>query len=208
MQAQAAFITNQELTIKPAQSGLASGPLAELFFLLSPGVLNIEGPSIGFFDQSLTVLGFSTTSVSNRVSASDTVGMDGSVTRTFSDIRDTTTREILGFSILNLIGLDSFGSERVSFQPGALFIDFTDISIGANSQIDLEILFESKTTSQVVSEFSEVIDASMVALNTISVREPSSQFMVLFLVIFLFGRVFFIKNRISDGSISETGAHN
>lgn len=154
-----ANIITQDLTVTPLGSPVLSGEGSRLFTLLDLGILDPDFDPSSFFARVETLLGFSDSSTTNRVEVTES-SENGVVTRTTSEIRTTTTRELLSVVLNNVQNLFGFTADRISQNGNALLIDFSDIDISADSFINLGLSFSSESVDEVINSEIETIVAT------------------------------------------------
>lgn len=175
-QAQSALITtSSDITITPSAITNIAGENANLFSVVNLGVLDPNFNPSGIFSNPVTLIGFSSTTVSNRVSETAVSNGDGTQTVTRSNLRTTENRDLLNVTINSIIDLDAFTEDRFSlFGDTAFRLDFTNLNVLDTSGIVLDIVFESELTTEVLSQETFVEQINIVP--NVTVSEPSLLF--------------------------------
>lgn len=176
--ANSALITTQELVVVPSEASLIEGEAADLFRVVSLGILDPMFDASSIFAREESILGFRGTSVINSVEMSEVANSDGTIERTSSNIRTTTTRELTNVSISDIFDLDGFGLGNLSFNAGALFLDFSGLNVLATSILEFDITFSSESVRDVLSQETSTVQPDN-SNNAVSVSEPSALFLLL-----------------------------
>lgn len=172
--AKSTIIKTQELVFTPLASEAIEGESKRLFSVLSLGLLDTMQNGLNLFNDDRTILGFSNRSVSNIVTESEVANQDGSRTRISSDVRVTTNRTLLGFDLKNIFNIDNFSVDRISFNEGALFFDFSELSVNVSSSLVLDILFSAEESLETINQRSIIIPASDQLEEAKAIPEPTT----------------------------------
>lgn len=173
----ASVIKTSDLLVAPGQENILQASLAPLFNVMDFGVLEPTSSQVNLapsfvFPGDDTVFGFATTSVSTSVSATDGVNAQGESIRTSQELKTTTNRELLSFSISGFTDLTGFSENRISLGSSALFVDFSNISVTSVSELLLSITFSEDESIEVIGESIEVIDQALFERSAVSVGAP------------------------------------
>ncbi|GEA11975.1 hypothetical protein [Alteromonas sp. KUL49] len=171
------MIKTSDLLVAPGQENILQASLAPLFNVMDFGVLEPTSSQVNLapsfvFPGDDTVFGFATTSVSTSVSATDGVNAQGESIRTSQELKTTTNRELLSFSISGFTDLTGFSENRISLGSSALFVDFSNISVTSVSELLLSITFSEDESIEVIGESIEVIDQALFERSAVSVGAP------------------------------------
>jgi hypothetical protein len=188
-----ANIITQDLTVTPLGSPVLSGEGSRLFTLLDLGILDPSFDPSSFFARVETLLGFSVNSTTNRVEVTER-SENGVVTRTTSQIETTTTRELLSVVLNNVQNLLGFTADRISQNGTALFIDFSDIDISADSFITLGFSFSSESVDEIINSEIETIGATTTPTPELSAVSAPNGFALLVMPL-LIGFISYIRLR-------------